>query len=193
MSDSNDAAAEMAAEGGGTDTIVQPPPPEPGMAMPATDSGRKGKKEKSPKPPKVKKEKAPKMRAQRGGSSDLFALNPHIPTRDELEREAAAELNAALTPSYDLLHKEMPDAASPDDAQQRIAGTLGRIIVDNDAALPRHPVYSGDTLVYTQLKRHYGMIQPGNSLGSMGGGLRRSESIHRNMTAADELGNLRRR
>jgi hypothetical protein len=86
-----------------------------------------------------------------------------MPSREEMEREAAAELEAAVAPSWNRLMAEVPDAGSPVEAEQKIQSRLGPTVPDSDAGLPRHPLYSGDTLVYYQLRRHYGSPNPGGS------------------------------
>jgi hypothetical protein len=131
--------------GGGeetTATAVEAPEPPP--------AEKRAKRAKAPKPPK-----AERRRTARPGSS-LFDLSDAMPNREEMEREAAAELHAALGPSYERLKAEVPDAGSPDEAQQRIESRLGPSVPDVDAGIPSHPLYSGDALVYYQLRRHYG-------------------------------------
>ncbi|MDQ4096506.1 MAG: hypothetical protein M3144_01365 [Actinomycetota bacterium] len=85
-------------------------------------------------------------------------LSDDTPSREAMEREAADELFAALRPSYERLRAEVPDATGPEDAQQRIASRLGPAVPDVDAGIPSHPIYSGDALVYYQLRRHYGQV-----------------------------------
>lgn len=151
-------------------TATMPPPPMATAAaatgpMPDMSDGKKrGKKDKAPK---VKAEKAPRApkRSRSSGSSDanwVLTLDEG-PSREELAQLAAAELFAALAPSYDLLHAEVPEAASPEDAQHRIASQLGPAPSDMDAAIPDHPIWKGDALVYQQLKRHYGKPHQGSS------------------------------
>lgn len=119
--------------------------------QPEAEKGRRGrKKEKAAKAPKP-----PKAQRQRGGSG-LLSMSDALPNRSQMEQEAAAELTAAIAPSLDLLRRDVPDAASPDDAYRAIESKLGPAPRDADPALPAHPIYKGDALVYTQLKRHYG-------------------------------------
>ena len=126
---------------------------QPQMAgeAPVQTDGKRRRREKAPKEPR------------RGSRGDLFALNATTRSRQEIEAEAAAELHAALAPSFQLLHQEVPDSANPDDAQQRITQQLGAAPPDSDAELPKHPIYSGDALVYYQLRRHYGNPHPGGT------------------------------
>ena len=91
----------------------------------------------------------------------LLTENPV--SREEAEREAAMEFNQSIAPSMDLLKAAVPDASSPEEAWRAIEGRLGQPIRDPDAALPDHPVYQGDALVYQQLRRHYGRTSPGGS------------------------------
>ena len=157
--------------GGNTATMPQgmpdaPPPPQPQpqpqIAMPDM-KGKKAKREKAPKPPKA--ERAPRGRSMAPVETETnWSLNmADGPSRQEMEQIAAAELFQALAPSYDLLHAEVPDAASPEDAQHRIAAQLGPHPRDMDAAIPDHRTWKGDALVYTQLKRHYGKPHQGSS------------------------------
>jgi hypothetical protein len=105
----------------------------------------------------AKPAKAERRRSAPAGAS-LFSLSDAMPSREEMEREAAAELFAALGPSYERLRAEVPDATGPDDAQQKIASKLGPAVPDVDAGIPSHPIYRGDALVYYQLRRHYGQV-----------------------------------
>ena len=164
--------AQMAGQsgGGGTSTYAPPPPPPsatpsaqpPSLEATGKKRGKKEKAAKAPKPPKA--ERAPKRSARPTGDDGDWVLTlDEGPSRQELEQMAAAELFAALAPSYDLLHSEVPDAASPEDAQRRIESQLGPAPHDMDAAIPDHPIWKGDALVYQQLKRHYGKPHQGSS------------------------------
>ncbi|MEW6154765.1 MAG: hypothetical protein AB1673_12345 [Actinomycetota bacterium] len=181
MADEEQAWAEMAAQGGGGTTTMSPPttsppampppsspPPEQAQAQAAPvqpESGKRRKKEKAPKAPKEARARAP--RSSGGPMAEdkdwVLSLSEDGPSRQELEQMAAAELFAALAPSYDLLHAEVPDAASPDDAVRKIESKLGPAPSDTDADLPSHPIWQGDALVYQQLKRHYGRPHQGSS------------------------------
>lgn len=85
------------------------------------------------------------------------------PSREELEREAAAELSQAVAPSMELLKAAVPEASSAEEAWHAIESNLGRPVKDPEPDLPDHPVYSGDALVYHQLRRHYGRTSPAGS------------------------------
>lgn len=101
----------------------------------------------------------PAKRRLRGGgrvSALLSRLNAPAPRREELEIEGAAELNRAIAPSMERLKAEVPHASSPEEAWRAIEGELEEPLADPDAEVPSHPVYSGDALVYYQLRRHYG-------------------------------------
>jgi hypothetical protein len=132
---------------------------------PDEGKGKKKKKEKAPKPPKAEKAPKPVRAPARKGSSNWDMSLDDGPSRQQLEQEAASEFWAAVTPAYDLLKSEVPDAASPEDAQRKIEGELGRVgsVNDKDAGIPRHPIYTGDALVYYQLRRHYGSPNAGGS------------------------------
>lgn len=118
----------------------------------AEAKGRRGrKKEKAAKAPKPRKA----QRERKSGSS-LLSMSDALPSRQQMEQEAAAELTAAIAPSLDLLRRDVPDASSPDDAYRAIESKLGPAPQDADAGVPSHPIWKGDALVYTQLKRHYG-------------------------------------
>jgi hypothetical protein len=84
-------------------------------------------------------------------------------SREELEREAAAEFGQAVSPSMEMLRAAVPDANSPEEAWKAIESKLGPAMKDPDAQLPDHPIYSGDALVYQQLRRHYGRPHIGGS------------------------------
>ena len=145
----------------GSDTLVEERPAK--AAKPA----KAGKAPKEPKAPKAAK--APKPPKARGGAKASGGIMAEVlyegPSRAEMEQEAAAELQAALAVSYNKLRAEVPDAGSPDDAQRRLESELARerAVPDIDAGIPSHPIYSGDTLVYQQLRRHYGREHAGGS------------------------------
>lgn len=149
-----------------TAEMAPPPMAQPPMAQPAapaaSSNGKKQKREKAPKAPKAAKTRMSATTGGSGGDIGLLSFAPG-PSREQMEREAADELMAALTPSYQLLRNEVPDAASPDDAQRKIEGQLDRLVPDNDHELPNHPIYQGDALVYYQLRRHYGSPHPGGT------------------------------
>jgi hypothetical protein len=134
----------------------KPQAAQPQMAPPAPPPEAKGRKGRKKEEKAAKAPKPPKASRQRSSSSGLLSLSDRLPNRQEMEREAAAELTAAIAPSLDLLRRDVPDAASPDDAYRAIESKLGPAPPDRDAGLPSHPIYKGDALVYTQLKRHYG-------------------------------------
>jgi hypothetical protein len=190
----SDADARRWAEMAGSDTTTatsQPsaaadagPAPQQQFQPPQGKKG-KAKKEKRQKPPKV-----PSASRSRSSSDDvgLLDLGRETRSREQLMQAGAEDLMVALQGSYNLLHAEVPDSSSPDDAQRKIENQLERFDRDIDGDLPNHPIYNGDTLVYFQLRRHYGLVQPGNTQGSLGGLLRRSESIHRGIRGSEERG-----
>ena len=173
-------------------STAQMPAGQPQTFQPPPMQDKKAKKERKEKPQKAPKAPSASRTRMSSGEIGLLDMGRETRSRDQLMQEGAEELMAALGNSYGLLHAEVPDSVSPDDAQRKIEAQLGRFQSDSDGLLPDHPIYDGDTLVYFQLRRHYGMIQPGNTQGRLGGFLRRSESIHPNLTAAQERGNLRR-
>jgi hypothetical protein len=165
----------MEAPAGETMTAPAPAPPE---AETEKAKGRRAKRAKKEKPPKAAKApKAPKaQKAQKapreprarngkgaGASALLAAVVDEGPSREQLEREAAAELQAALAPSYDLLLGSVPGASSPEEAQRAIEAKLGPPVPDRDPGIPEHVQWTGDALVYQQLRRHYGDPDPGGS------------------------------
>lgn len=140
------------------------PPPEPPAN--ADGKGRRRRKEKAPKPPKAERAPKPSRSRASGGTTagiPLFALDEKGPNRQQLEQEAAAELTAAIAPSLEILRSVTPDAASPEDAYRKIESRLDQPVQDRDAGIPDHPIYSGDALVYYQLRRHYGSPNPGGT------------------------------
>jgi hypothetical protein len=96
-------------------------------------------------------------------SAIISMLTESPPSREDAEREAAAEFNQALAPSMDLLRAAVPDASSPEEAWRTIESKLDQPLQDPDAKLPTHPVWQGDALVYQQLRRHYGRTSPAGS------------------------------
>ncbi|MGH9277294.1 MAG: hypothetical protein ACRD12_04210 [Acidimicrobiales bacterium] len=159
-----------------TDTTQwSPPPPAAEAAMPEPPPPTKGKKAKREKPPKAPRAPRP---GRSEGPTSLFDMSNAGPSKDELDRMAAAELGAAIAPSLDLLQMSVPGASSPGEAGQQIEGKLGPSVADRDAGIPSHPIYTGDALVYYQLRRHYGKPHAGGSFqrswypggGSGGGG-----------------------
>jgi hypothetical protein len=115
---------------------------------------RRRKERAAEREPEVKTVRAPAI---------VSLLTSRPPAREELEREAAAEFYQAVSPALELLHAAVPDASSPEEASRAIESKLGPAPQDRDAQLPRHPLYSGDTLVYQQLRRHYGEASSGGS------------------------------
>src|SRR5213593_4591365 len=97
-------------------------PPAPGGATAAEEpptTKKRGRKQKAPKAPRAR---APRVATSAGGS--LFDLSSSGPSKDELDRMAAAELGAAIAPSLDLLQMSVPGASSPDDAHRAIESKL---------------------------------------------------------------------
>jgi hypothetical protein len=164
-----------------TDTSQRTPPPPPAAEAvvseppppPPAKRGKREKRAKAPKPPKP-----PKLRRPGGdGPGSLFDLTSTGPSKDELDRMAAAELGAAISGSLDLLQMSVPGATSPEEAGRALESKLGPPVRDRDAGIPDHPVYSGDALVYYQFRRHYGRPNSGGSFqrtwypgGGLGGG-----------------------
>lgn len=94
----------------------------------------------------------------------IISLLTTTPTsREEAEREAAMEFDQAVAPSMERLRAAVPDASSAEEAWRAIESRLGPPSTDPDPELPSHPVYTGDTLVYHQLRRHYGRPAPAGS------------------------------
>ncbi len=96
-------------------------------------------------------------------SAIVSLLKSRPPDREQLEREAAAELYQAVSPALELLQATVPEASSPEEAQRALESKLGPVRPDPDAQLPSHAVYKGDALVYQQLRRHYGQPAQGGS------------------------------
>lgn len=90
-------------------------------------------------------------------------------SREEAEREAAMEFDRATARSMQLLTEAVPEASSPEEAWRALERGVGPPAAEPAPELPSHPQYSGDTLVYHQLRRHYG--QP-SAAGSFGWGWR---------------------
>lgn len=108
---------------------------------------------------------APPSVAVTGGTSSLPAADANFfawiaerpfPTKEAAEQEAARELQQAAGASLDLLVASVPGAHSPDEAYSSIESRLGEKLDDTDAVVPRHPLWSDDTVVYYHLRRHFG-------------------------------------
>ncbi len=185
----DDEARRWAEMAGRADTTTAYQPPAAASAAPPLAPLDTGKKQRATKEKRQKQPKVPSASRSRMSASDdvpLLDLGRETRSREQLMQAGAEDLMAALAGSYNLLHAEVPDSSSPDDAQRKIEQQLGNYDRDVDAELPDHPIYQGDTLVYHQLRRHYGMIQPGNTQGRLGGLLRRGESIHRPVRGSEE-------
>lgn len=81
---------------------------------------------------------------------------PRFPSREAAEAEAARELQMAANPSMSLLVSTVPGSGSPDDAYRKIESSLGSMVPDPDGEVPRHPLWSDDTVVFYHLRRHFG-------------------------------------
>lgn len=79
-----------------------------------------------------------------------------FPSRESLEREAASELQQAAGTSLNMLVSNVPGSSSPDDAYRTIERNLGQFPSDPDSEVPRHQLWSDDTVVYYHLRRHFG-------------------------------------
>ena len=81
------------------------------------------------------------------------------PSREELDRQAEAEFHAAIAPSVGPLHEIVPDAASPEDALQKLTETWDEPLPDpeSEGARDRDPFNRGpaDTAVYYRIRRHF--------------------------------------
>ena len=93
----------------------------------------------------------------------LSLLTAPAASREEAEREAALEFDQAAARSMELLKAAVPEASTPEEALRAIESRLGPPATDPMPELPAHPQYQGDTLVYHQLRRHYGRTSPAGS------------------------------
>lgn len=149
----------------------QSPQPATGPVMTAEQDQPKRRDRRAAKAEKKQhqqEERAARKRSESGGqtvraSALVSMVTAAPPSREELQREAAAEFNQAMAPSMDLLQAAVPEATSAEEAWKTIESKLGQPLQDSDAELPDHPLYSGDTLVYYQLRRHYGRTSPAGS------------------------------
>src|SRR5947209_18764065 len=100
----SESGAPPAPSSGGSDTLVQEQPAK---------SEKRGKAPKAPKEPKAPKAerapkapKAPKASAAKPSGGIMAEVLYEAPSRAEMEQEAAAELQAALAQSYNMLRPE---------------------------------------------------------------------------------------
>jgi hypothetical protein len=81
------------------------------------------------------------------------------PSREELDRQAEADFHAAIAPSVGPLHEIVPDAASPEDALQKLTETWDEPLPDpeGEATRGQDPYKRGpaDTAVYYRIRRHF--------------------------------------
>lgn len=141
--------------------------PDDSVEMSATadeqKSGRKGRRaaraERKTRREERKRQEASTVRTP----AFISMLTAPPPSRQEAEREAAMEFEQAAAPAMELLRAAVPDASSAEEAYRAIESRLGPPVKDPTPELPDHPQYSGDTLVYHQLRRHYGRTSPSGS------------------------------
>ena len=127
------------------------------------EKAERGKAEKPSRAERASRKREKESRETVKTSAIVSMVTAPEPSREELARQAAIEFGQAVAPSMDLLKAAVPEASSPEEAWRIIEGRLGKPIKDPDAQLPDHPIYSGDTLVYHQLRRHYGRPHDGGS------------------------------
>ncbi len=79
------------------------------------------------------------------------------PSREELDRQAEAEFHAAIAPSVGPLREIVPDAASPEDALQKLTQTWDEPLPDPEGEGASDPFRRGhaDTAVYYRIRRHF--------------------------------------
>lgn len=81
------------------------------------------------------------------------------PSREELDRQAEADFRAAIAPSVGPLHEMVPDAASPEDALEKLTQTWDEPLPDpeGEAARGQDSYKRGpaDTAVYYRIRRHF--------------------------------------
>ena len=134
-------------------------------ATPADGETSKGKGRRAARAEKKsrREERKPREASTVRASALISLLSAPSTNREEAEREAAAEFDQAAAPSMELLKAAVPEASSPEEAWRAIESRLGPSLEDPMPDLPDHPQYSGDTLVYHQLRRHYGRTSPAGS------------------------------
>lgn len=150
--DSSDSATAFGApasgeDGGGNGAGSGPP----------TDGKRSRRRKGRDRMPSAPREVAAySSRAPGGGGFMSWIPERPNPAREALEQQAAQELKEAASPSLDLLVANVPGAHSPDEAYQSIERSLEPAIPDPDGVIPRHPLWSDDTIVFYHLRRHFG-------------------------------------
>lgn len=76
--------------------------------------------------------------------------------KNERERQAAAEFEAAIRPAKELLMASVPDASSPEEAARRLQESQPELLPDPEPSYPRDWYYKGDAVAYYQVRKHIG-------------------------------------
>jgi hypothetical protein len=87
----------------------------------------------------------------------VLSKAPH-PTADDLERQAAADFQAAIMPGLLGLRDAVPDAASPDDAMRALAEREAEyeFPADPDAdSVKANDIFGKDATVYYRIRNHF--------------------------------------
>ncbi|HEX2041260.1 MAG TPA: hypothetical protein VHF24_01375 [Acidimicrobiales bacterium] len=81
------------------------------------------------------------------------------PSREELDRQAAADFQAAIAPAVGPLHELVPDASGPEDALRQLTERWEEPLPDpeGEAARGQDPFTRGpaETAVYYRIRRHF--------------------------------------
>ncbi len=79
------------------------------------------------------------------------------PSRDELDRRAAAEFQAAIAPSLDRLREAVPDASSPEEARRALEEREAQAEYPRDEEgdqLKGQDVFNTEASVHYRIQRH---------------------------------------
>jgi hypothetical protein len=167
-------ADDAAAEAGATDGEVDAPPPEPGDAVPpgpepaeayetADDDGAA---EEAPAPAPVSARSGP---GDGDGDYGPGYVGDHLPvsvwvesvldtrpppSREELERQAAADFQAAIAPSLEKLREVVPEAASPEEARRVLEERQGELLPDPEGeTLRANDIFKTEATVHHRIQK----------------------------------------
>jgi hypothetical protein len=78
------------------------------------------------------------------------------PAREDLDRQAELDFQAAISPSMAGLHEAVPDASSPEEAMRALEERLGEPTPDPEARKGfASDIYNDDTTVYYRIRAHF--------------------------------------
>lgn len=149
--------ADGEVSGGEVDAAPAPPTPEvqPEMTQPATTQPE------TAQPAMTQAEAVPPQgtdedRLPVGFWVDSLLDTGKPPPREELDRQAELDFQAAISPSLQGLREAVPDASSPEEAMRALEERLGEPVPDPEAGKGfAKDIYNDDTAVYYRIRAHF--------------------------------------